>query len=356
MGDSAGDKTEEPTPHKLREARKKGQVVKSKEVTTALIFLASYYILKSSVVKMWQGIEEYFKLSFSVLSSDISMALVLKLLSNLVMTMLLLLMPLMLTNVLVALIVESLQTGFNLSGESLKPQLNKINPLEGFKRLFSPKGLVELAKSIAKMAIIFNIMYSAVIKDLPTLLRTGGMPVLQAIIFSGDLAFKIATRVGMFYLFIALLDYFYQRYEYMKQMRMSKQEIKDEYKKLEGDPLIKQRLRDMAMQMAGGRGRGSAASADAVVTNPTHIAVAVKYDTDIMQAPQVVDKGKMLIAEQIKQIAYENNVMVLENKELAWELFNSTEIGGEIPPKLYSEVASILAMVYEIRKKRKKLV
>jgi flagellar biosynthetic protein FlhB len=175
---------------------------------------------------------------------------------------------------------------------------------------------------------------------------------MAAVGFTGDLAFTIAVRVGLFYLFIAILDYFFQRQQFMKQMRMSKQEIKDEYKKLEGDPMIKQRQRDMAMQLVNGRGRGGASGADAVVTNPTHVAVAIKYDQDIMQAPQVVAKGKMLLAEEIKKIAADNNIMVIENPEIARELYDATDVGQEIPSALYSSVAEILALVYDIKKRR----
>jgi len=354
MGDQ-GDKTEEPTPHKLREARKKGQVVKSKEITTALLFFASYYVLKANIQSMWARITNYFETAIAVIGTDLNLLLLGRLLKKGMFTMLICLAPLMAANFFIAILLESLQTGFNLSLDSLKPKLSKINPLEGFKRLVSIKGLVELAKSVAKMFLIVYIMQKAVLPVLPMLLQAGNMPILGAIGMVAGLAFTVAIRVGMFYVFIAILDYFWQRQQFMKQMRMTKQEIKDEYKKLEGDPMIKQRQRDMAMQMSQGRKGGGVAGADAVVTNPTHIAIAIQYDPDIMQAPKVVDKGKMLIAEQIKSIADENQILIIENKELAWELFQTTEIGEEIPADLFSGVAEILAIVYEIRKKRKKV-
>jgi len=353
MGDQ-GDKTEEPTPHKLREAAKKGQVVKSREITTAFLFFASYYVLAWSLPYMWKSVTNFFLLTFSMISHDIEFAQVLRILKELLMVMLLTLMPLMLTNVIIAIIVESLQSGFNMSIEPLMPKLNKLNPLEGFKRIFSLKGLVELAKSIAKMGIIFYIMYKALLPVMPILLRSGGLPILAAIALTGDIAMKVAIRVGMFYAFIAILDYFWQRQQFMKQMRMTKQEVKDEYKKLEGDPMVKQRQRDMARSLSSGRRGGGVAGADAVVTNPTHIAIALKYDSDTMQAPQVVAKGKLLIAEEIKRIAEENNIFITENKELAWALYNAVDINQEITPELYTEVAGILALVYEIRNKRKK--
>jgi flagellar biosynthesis protein FlhB len=355
MGDSGGDKTEEPTPHKLRDARKKGQIVKSKEVTTAFLFLFSYNVLKSSAPKIWKGINEYLFQAYSYIPLDLEVIHYGILLKKGMTAMLLMLAPLMLTNMGIAIALESLQTGFLVTGEPIKPKLSKLNPIEGFKRMFSMKGLVELAKSIAKMGIIFFIVQKAVLPALPTIQNLGNIAIIDALAFVGKLALTVAIRVGLFYLFIALMDYFYQRHAFMKQMRMTKQEVKDEYKKLEGDPQIKQRQRDMARQMSQGGGRGGAAGADAVVTNPTHIAIAIKYDPDVMNAPQIVDKGKMLIAAEIKRLADENGVYILERPELAWALYDSTDIGGEVPSDLYSAVAEVLAMVFEIRKKRQQV-
>lgn len=351
MGDQ-GDKTEEPTPHKLREARKKGQVVKSKEITTALLFFASYYTLSAFLPRMWSRVSDFFKACFSIIGENLEMGTIGMLTKEALFTMLMTLAPLLAINFFLAIFSESLQSGFNFAVEPLKPKLNKINPIEGFKRIFSLKGLVELAKSIAKMGIIFFIMHRTILPALPMLLQTMDMPIMGALAMVGKLAFDVAIRVGLFYIAVAVFDYFWQRKIFMKQMKMSKQEVKDEYKKLEGDPMVKQRQRDMALSLAGGRKSGGAAGADAVVTNPTHIAVAIKYDPEIMQAPQVVAKGKMLVAEEIKTIAEENQVYITENKELAWAIFNSAEVGDEIPPDLYTGVAEILAFVYEIRKKR----
>jgi flagellar biosynthesis protein FlhB len=351
MGDS-GDKTEEPTPHKLREARKKGQVVKSKDITTVFLFFTSYYVLNATLPNVWNNLLEFFTTMFSIIKEEITLILSVQLLKEGYHKLLLSLLPLMLVNFFVAILLESLQSGFNFSTEPLMPKLSKLNPLEGFKRILSIKGLVELVKSIAKMGIIIFIMFRAITPILPQLLQTSNMPILGAVAMVGGLAFDVAIRVGLFYLAVAAFDYFWQRYQFMKQNKMSKQEIKDEYKKLEGDPLIKQRQRNMAMQMASGRRSSGAAGADAVVTNPTHIAVAIKYDSDIMRAPSVVAKGKMLLAEEIKKNAEDNYIYILEDKVLAWDLYNTTDVGQEIAPELYVQVAELLALVFEIKKKR----
>lgn len=354
MGESGGDKSEQPTPHKLREARKKGQVVKSKEITTAFLFLASYYVLLSVAKKIWKNIADLYQTAWTFIGAKLEIAHYGLLLLEALKTLLYSLLPIFAVNFGIAIVIESLQSGFNLSFEPLKPKLSKINPIEGFKRLFSLKGIVELVKSIAKMGIIFFIMQKTILPEIPKILNSINLPLLLALAMIGKLAFTIAIRVGLFYILIALLDYFYQRHTFMKQMRMTKQEVKDEYKKLEGDPMVKQRQRDMARQMSSGRGGAGAAGADAVVTNPTHIAVAIKYDSEVMHAPEVVAKGKFLIAEQIKAIAKENKILVIDRPELAWAIYNSTEVGQKIPIDLYTNVAEILALVYDLRKKKQK--
>jgi len=177
----------------------------------------------------------------------------------------------------------------------------------------------------------------------------------QIMKFTGSLVMKVVTRVGLFYLFIAFLDYLYQRWEYMKSMRMSKKEIKDEYKRLEGDPIIKQRQKEAQRQMAMGRQMGAVPSADVVVTNPIHLAIAIKYAPNEMNAPLVVAKGKRLVAGTIKNIAEANNIPIVENQPLAQKLFKVTEVDKEIPPEFYKAVAEILAFVYNLKKKRKKM-
>lgn len=353
MGEQAGDKTEEPTPHKLREARKKGQIVKSKEVTTAFLLLSSYYVLKANAPMMWEEINKYLYFNYSFISKPLTASIFGVLLTQAVFTFFKVLTPLFLTILGVAVLAEILQTQFNFSTDPLMPKLSKINPLEGFKRMFSMKGIIELIKSLAKIGIVLWITYKAIFADIHKILTVSSLPLMAFMRLTGEIVMRIVTRVGIFYLMIAMLDYFYQRYEFMKGMRMSKQEIKEEYKKLEGDPQIKQRMRQMAREAAMSRGMGKVPSADVVVTNPTHIAVAIKYDASIMKAPQVVAKGQLKLAEKIKAIAEENNIPIVEKVELARALFASAEIGGEVPFDLYRTVAEVLAFVYEIKKQKR---
>lgn len=197
-------------------------------------------------------------------------------------------------------------------------------------------------------------LVSGIIKDeFPMVIMAQQLTLWQMMTFVGELIMKVVTRLGIFYLLIGMADYFYQRYEYIKGLKMSKKEIKDEYKRLEGDPTVKQRQRDAQRQMAQGRQMGAVPGADVVVTNPIHLAIAIVYKANQMKAPKVLAKGERLMAEEIKRIARENNIPIIENKPLAQALFKLTEAGKEVPPQYYKAVAEILAFVYNLKKKKK---
>lgn len=353
MGESSGDKSEAPTPHKLREARKKGQVVKSKEITTAFLVLVSYNVLKSNASKMFRTIFDFFQYDMSFVSQTLEASVFGALLKKAQSTFFSTLAPIFLSIVATAIILEALQTQFNYSLEPLKPKLSKINPISGFKKMFSLKGFVELIKSLLKMGIVIYIMQKAIQEDMERILTVCMLPVGNILTLVGEIIMKVVTRVGIFYLAIAFFDYFYQRYNFMKDMKMSKQEVKEEYKKLEGDPQVKQRQRSAMREAAMSRGMGGVPSADVVVTNPVHIAVAIKYNASVMLAPQVVAKGQRKNAQVIKRLAEENNVPIVEKVELARAIFKTTEIGDDVPYDLFRAVAEVLAFVYDVKKKRK---
>ena len=253
-----------------------------------------------------------------------------------------------------AIIVEVVQTGFIASFEPMSPKFSKLNPIEGMKKFFTLKQYVELVKSVLKMIIVVALIYSVVKDALPIVAISQKMNLWQLMAYTGDLVMKVVIRVGIFYIIIALLDYLYQRYEWIKGLMMSKKEIKDEYKRLEGDPLIKQRQRDAQRQMAMGRQMGAVPDADVVVTNPIHFALAISYDATRKKAPIVLAKGKRLVAQQIKSIAQDYQIPVIENPLLARSLYKETEVDEEIPEAYYKVVAQILAFVYNLRKNRAK--
>jgi len=356
MGEQGGDKTEEPTPHRLREAREKGQVAKSREITVAFVLLLSYYLFKYLGEYMWQNLTQAARLIYQLIpeaTANFTLSLagyvVLLGLRGLALTVL----PIFAIAFLATFIAEVMQTGFLFSTDPLSPKIERLNPLEGLKKMFGMQGFVELIKSVLKIIIIFYIAWYAAKDDLPYIVILIEAEPWDAIVLGGSIAYKIAIRVGLFYIGIALLDYLYRRWEYMRNLKMTKQEVKEEYKRLEGDPLIKQRMRDMQRQVAQQRMMGAVPQADVVVTNPTHIAVALKYETSKMRAPTVLAKGQRKIAEEIRRIAERHEITIVENEPFARSIYRTTKLKQEIPAELYQAAAEILAYVYKIKRDRK---
>ncbi len=357
MGEQEGDKSEEPTPHKLREARKKGQVVKSKEITSAAMIVVVFYTLKATAPMIWGQLTMFTRYTWEQIAYPFSVHQVSHLLLLALKTFLLVMAPLLIVSLVVALVAEIAQTGgFVFSEDALVPKLEKLNPLEGFKRIFfSMKGLVMLLINLVKIALVGYIVYKAIKNELPYLLTSMEKPLSVSLAWAGMLVIKIALRVALFYFVIALFDYLYQRYEFMKSMRMSKQEIKEEYKRLEGDPQIKQRIRQAQREMAMSRASGKVPNADVVVTNPVHVAVAIRYRQQETQSPVVIAKGQRLWAQHIRQIAENHYIPVVENPELAWKLYRLVPVNHSVPAELYRPVAEVLAFVYNLKRRRRRV-
>lgn len=354
MGEDSAEKTEEPTPTKIRDARKKGQVAKSKDMTSAILLVISYLSLQAFGSYIWTYLLEIVNISFGQIQIEMTNSIFIFLLGRVLFVFFMIIVPLFMVNLLVVLIVEYLQVGVIFSFESLKPSLNKLNPIEGVKKLFSLKQLVELFKSIIKMAVVIYIIYYSIREEFTLVLLSQQFTPYQVMNFTANMVMDIVLRVGLFYFIIAVLDYFYQRYEHIKSLKMSKKEIKDEYKRLEGDPQIKQRQRDTQRQMAQGRQMGAVPQADVVVTNPVHVAIALQYNPKKMKAPKVLAKGKRLVAKKIIKIAEENLIPIVENPPLARKLHDLTDVGLDIPAIYYKAVAEILAFVYNLKKKQNK--
>lgn len=355
MAEESGDKSEEPTPHRLREAREKGQVAKSREITVAVILLLSYGVFRFVAPFMWQQLYEMAHIILGEIShaNDFSLSFVGYILFIGLRAMALTVAPIFAVVIIGALVTEGLQTGLVVSAEPLSPKLERINPWEGFKRIFSLQGLVETIKSILKIIIVFLIAWYAISEDLPFVVVLMDSSPWDALALGGLIAYKIALRVGLFYIAIAILDYFYHRWEYMRKLRMTRQEIKEEYKRLEGDPAVKQRMRDLQRQVAYQRMMSAVPQADVVVTNPTHIAIALKYVAKEMTAPKLLAKGERKVAEEIRRIAEDHEIPIVENEPLARSVYRSTAVNQEIPSDLYQAVAEVLAFVYKLKKDRK---
>lgn len=352
--DDSGEKTEEPTPHKFKEAKEQGQTAKSKDLTTASLLFASFYVLKATGGYIWNHITDITTYSFDHIPLEITASVAGNLGKQALYVFLLALAPMFLVTMLVAMLVEVAQSGLSVSLEPLKPDFNKLNPIEGFKNLFSLKQVVELVKSFIKMIVICYVIYNGIKANFYGVLIAQQVTLWQIVEYTGKLVMDTVNSVALFYFIIAIFDYFYQRYEFVKSLKMSKKEIKDEYKQLEGDPVVKQRQRDAQFEMSQSRQMESVPGADVVVTNPVHVAIAIKYEQNKMKAPRVLAKGKRLIAYKIRNIAEEANIPIVEDPPLARNLYDTALVGKEIPSAYYKAVALILAFVYRLKKKNKR--
>ncbi|MFH1683864.1 MAG: flagellar biosynthesis protein FlhB [Candidatus Margulisiibacteriota bacterium] len=355
MGEQGGDKSEEPTPHRLREAREKGQIAKSREITVAFVMLLSYFIFKYLGPFMWNNLAEAARVIFQLIpeaTNNFNMILAGYILLIAIRALAFTVLPIFGIVFTATLIAEALQTGFLFSLDPLSPKIEKLNPLQGLKKMFSMQGLVELIKSLLKILIVFYISWSAAKEELPFIVILIEAHPWDTIVLGASIVYKIAIRIGIFYIGIAILDYLYRRWEYMKNLKMSKQEVKEEYKRLEGDPMVKQRMRDLQRQASQQRMMGAVPQADVVVTNPTHIAIAIKYKPNEMKAPVLLAKGKRKIAEEIRRIAEKHEISIVENEPLARSIYRTTRINQDIPSDLYQAVAEVLAYVYKIKRDR----
>jgi len=349
--DSGMDRTEKPTPKKLEDARKKGQVAQSREIPSAMILMTSLAVFYFGGRAMARQLAEFMQISFRNLDGGWthSVESVQLMAVWLVKGTLSIIMPMMLALLAIGIVANVAQFGFNLKEDLLVPDFKKLDPFSGMKRLVSLKALVELAKSVIKIGFVGLIAYLVLRQELvaiPSLIRA---EVTETALYMGKVAFKIAFFVCLGLVVLAAADYAYQRWQHRKNLMMTKQEVKEERKQSDGDPQVKSRIRSMQMEMAQRRMMAAIPTADVVITNPTHFAIAVKFDAQAMDAPQVVAKGADFVAQRIREIAQEHDVPLVENKPLARALYGSTDIGGFIPTELYRAVAEVLAYVYRLK-------
>ncbi len=346
----SGEKTEKATPKKKQESRRKGQVAKSSELPSSLIFLfifISFYILGSYFGDRLLII--FHKILYQYISWEVTESNLRLISLELLTDVMWIIAPIFIVTIIAATLGNIIQVGFLFTGEPLKFNLEHLDPIKGFKRIFSKRAIVELLKSLFKISIVSYVSFSVVLDKKDVLFQFSHMQLGEILVTIGKLIFEIGIKVAFLLIILSALDYWYQRYEYEKNLRMSKQDIKDEYKKTEGDPLIKGKIKERQRQMAMSRMMQAVPEADVVITNPTHFAVAIKYKPELMDAPQVIAKGQDHIAFKIKEIAKENDIVTVENKWLARAIFAQVEIGDSVPTELYQAVAEVLAYVYKIK-------
>ena len=353
-----GEKTEPATQKKLDDARKKGQVAKSREITNGLELLALFLILKFWVGHMGIQFLDIFNNVYNKIPElvmfregmmperDISI-----IFRHMALQVLLIIAPILVVAFLIAFVTDVAQVKWKPTLEPMKPKFSKLNPLKGFKKFFSLNALVELVKSIAKIGLILYICYSYLKDKWAMLLNLYDVTLMQALQLAAETVTDLGIRIALLYMVIAFADFAYQKIKFKNDMKMTKQEIKEEYKQQEGDPQIKGKIRQKMRESSMRRMMQDLPQADVVITNPTHYAVAIKYDPKVADAPLVIAKGEDYLAARIKEAAREHHIEIVENKPLARMLYANVDIGQAVPPELYQAVAEVLAFVYQLQGK-----
>ena len=351
MSDDKSSKTEKPTGKKISDAKSKGSMPRSREMTSAISLIAAMVALNASSGMMLTTMKRTMRDIFGGLATiDTSYSGVHSLMIKEFINIAIMLAPFVFIVIAAGLVVEISQGGVSLSTEKLKFDLGKLNPIQGVGRLFKKDSIFEVAKAFMKMAIVGYMAYKILAEEMEGIIYLVDRDLTGILAFVGHLAFKIMLHTCGVLIVLAVIDLAFVKWRFLDNLKMSKQEVKDEAKNAEGDPAVKQRQKQKQFQMARRRMRQIVPTADVVVTNPTHYAVALKYDRFKMGAPVVIFKGIDQMALQIKIVARDHNITLVENRFLARELFNQVEEGGEIPEGLYAAVAEILAYVYGLKR------
>jgi flagellar biosynthetic protein FlhB len=344
------ERTESATPRRREEVRRRGQTARSADLNAAVALLVGVLFLRSwgETLVTW-SLDLLGTTLTSLDQPDLTPEAVVRGLSSFSLFSLNVLGPVFGVMLLSGVVANVAQTGLLFTLRPLTPDFTRLNPLQGARRLFAPRSLVELAKSVGKVIVVGYVLWRVLDGQLVTLMLLPQAAWPAAIAFTVGLVFDLATWSAAVLLVLALADYGYQRFSFERQIRMSRQEVREELKQTEGNPVIRQRVRQLQRAVAQRRMMQAVPRADVVITNPTHLAVALRYEAGAMAAPRVVAKGEALLAEQIKRIAREHDVPSMENRPLARALFRGCEIGDEVPGELYGAVAELLAFVYRLR-------
>lgn len=349
-----GQKTEKATPKRRRDERKKGNIFFSNDAVSVVVLLVGLAVFFLTAVGSASAIEEFFRLSFSLTQTQVDTPTagdLSQLLLQLLWAFVRAVGPLMAATAVAGVAATFFQTRMLVSGESLRPKFSRINPIQGFMRLFSLRSVIEALKGLLKIIILLYIIYHFLAGIVDVFTKYLFTDLTTACAHLLDLAFQMSMQIAVAYVVLAAADVFYQWWDYERQIRMTKQEIKEEFKQTEGDPQVKGRIKELQRKMAQSRMMQKVPQADVVIRNPTHFAVALRYKEDQDKAPVVLAKGQDSLALRIVQVAEENHVAVVENVPLARALYSSTDLNQEIPPELYGAVAEVLVYLYQLDKK-----
>ena len=348
------NKTEKATPKRLRDAKKKGQVAKSGDLSAAaslLIFIMSIGVLGNY---LFSNSLKFLKTS---LQTDYTILITKSNLGSLFIKNIInfgvLILPFVLIAMVIGISISLVQTGFIFSTEPLKPDLKRLNPIEGFKGIFSKKSIFNLVKNILKLFLVFYMTYKNLTKNINQIINSGNLGTEKIFFFLLDFIKDLTFNIILVMFALSIVDYVFQKRDFKKNLRMTKQEVMDEFKEMEGNPEIKSFRASKQRQISMSRMMSSIKESTVVVTNPTHIAVVLRYDSKLDKAPIVTAKGEDYLAEKIKEVARINKIPIMENRELARAMYRKVEIGDQVPVDLYKAVAEILAVVYQMQEKNK---
>lgn len=344
--DDAGERTEQPTSRRIQEAREAGRIPRSQDMGAAVSLLGGLMLLKV----FGGGIfETMLNMTLSIGDDpDVTAAGLAALVRRIGLTAFYMLLPFLALLMVITAVGLVLQAGLPISIKRLKPSLEKLNPLKGIKRLFSLDSVTRVGMGLLKMVFIAAVAYMTIVAEINVVIAAGSIPPIGAFDLGSALLYKMALRMAIVLLILALLDYVYQRWNWWRKLKMTKQEVKDEMKNMEGDPKMRQRRRQAQLQLAMQRIGVQVPQADVVVSNPTEYAVALRYDEAAMAAPRVTAKGKDLLALRIRQIAQQHGVPIVQRPPLARAIYAAVEVGREVPPTFYRAVAEVLAYVYQL--------
>lgn len=345
------EKTEQPTSKRRSEARKDGNVLQSKDISTVVMLFGVFYMVKVMLPRIYDTVQEYMQYAFSAFSLDAPLESSPSIFIYTVVSLLKCSLPLLIVSVILGILGHGVQTRFLITFKPLRPKLSKLNPISGLKKLFGLKKVVDLIKNLIKIAILLVLLYNLLKSDLSEIALMFDMQAYSSTAFMLQMVYDLVVKVCLAFAVVAFFDFLYQRWDYESNLKMTKQEVKDEYKNQEGDPQIKGKQRQRMMEASRRRMMQQLPEADVVITNPTHFAVAIKYDPETYDAPFVVAKGADYLAQKIKDVAKENHIEIVENKPLARMLYANVDVGSVVPPELYQAVAEVLAFVYHLQGK-----
>ncbi|MBR5636692.1 MAG: flagellar biosynthesis protein FlhB [Pseudobutyrivibrio sp.] len=353
-----GEKTEQPTSKKLNDARNEGKVAKSKEIVNGIALLGFFFSLRIFIGFAGIRFEEIFAWIYDIIpdvvsynGSGLTIQTITGIFRSLLLKMIIILLPFFIVGFFTGFVTNLVQVGWKITLKPLQPKLSKFNPVNGFKRIFSKDSIVNLLMAVAKISLVCYIAYISIRDQANNLFILYEIGLKSALGMIFKLITDVGIKISIVYIILGFIDYAYQKRKFTNDMKMTKQEVKDEYKNTEGDPKIKGKQRQKMMETSQRRMMKNVPQADVVITNPTHIAVAILYDNERDEAPRVVAKGEDYLAAKIKDTAKENGVPIVENKPLARALYATVEVDETIPPELYQAVAEILAVVYTERNK-----